>query len=234
MSEQLHELLHQHTVNPAIAPYARENECQLCVSARAASEDEARKLIQPLLAKIRERLKDNVYGCDDDTLEGVTARLLTARKWSMAIAESCTGGAIAARFVNFPGISAILRGGIVSYSNEAKVQELGVSLSTLEMFGAVSEQAAREMVSGVCRKMQTDVGIAVTGIAGPTGGTPAKPVGLVWAALYIRGKIITRRFMFSGERNVIRQRTVVYVIDWLRRELLQATIPGAAARMALS
>lgn len=221
MSEKIHDLLSRYTDNPAIAPYARESECQLCVTVRAANEEQARDMIEPLLVEIHNQLQENVYGSDDDTLEGVTARLLIERKWRLAIAESCTGGAIAARFVNFPGISKIFLYGSVCYSNEAKVRDLDVSLSTLEQFGAVSEQAAREMVSGVCRKTQADIGIAVTGIAGPDGGSAEKPVGLVWAALSLRGDMLTRKFQFAGERNAIRQRSVVYIIDWLRRELIK-------------
>ncbi|NLZ47739.1 MAG: nicotinamide-nucleotide amidohydrolase family protein [Clostridiales bacterium] len=154
-----------------------------------------------------------------DSIEKVVGELLVNKKMTISTAESCTGGLISATLVNYPGISAVLTHGIVTYSNEAKMQLLGVSEKTLEKYGAVSEETAREMVEGLIKLTGTRVGISVTGIAGPGGGSKEKPVGLVYAGLYIDGKVEVKKFNFSGDRQEVRNKTVVAVLQWLRGEL---------------
>ena len=128
------------------------------------------------------------------------ARFLLERKWWIATAESCTGGLVAHTLTNIPGSSAYFRGGVVSYSNEVKMKVLGVKRETLEQYGAVSEQTAREMAEGVKNLMEVDVAVATTGIAGPGGGTPEKPVGLVYIGLATPEGVEVKRFLFNGDR----------------------------------
>jgi len=128
------------------------------------------------------------------------ARALLERKWWIATAESCTGGLLAHTLTNIPGSSAYFRGGVVSYSNEVKMKVLGVKRETLEQYGAVSEQTAREMAEGVKNLMEVDVAVATTGIAGPGGGTPEKPVGLVYIGLATPEGVEVKRFLFNGDR----------------------------------
>lgn len=153
-------------------------------------------------------------------IEEVVGQLLVSKGLTISTAESCTGGLIAATLVNYPGISAVLSEGVITYSNEAKVKLLGVSEGTLSKFGAVSEQTAKEMVLGLIKLTGTRVGISVTGIAGPGGGTEEKPVGLVYAGLYIDGKVEITKFNFSGTRQEIRSKTVIEVLEWLSREIV--------------
>ncbi|RLF33311.1 MAG: damage-inducible protein CinA [Thermoplasmata archaeon] len=128
------------------------------------------------------------------------ARFLLERKWWIATAESCTGGLLAHTLTNIPGSSAYFKGGVVSYSNEVKMKVLGVKRETLEQYGAVSEQTAREMAEGVKNLMEVDVAVATTGIAGPGGGTPEKPVGLVYIGLATPEGVEVKRFLFNGDR----------------------------------
>lgn len=125
---------------------------------------------------------------------------LLERKWWIATAESCTGGLLAHTLTNIPGSSAYFKGGVVSYSNEVKMKVLGVKRETLEQYGAVSEQTAREMAEGVKNLMEVDVAVATTGIAGPGGGTPSKPVGLVYIGLATPEGVEVKRFLFNGDR----------------------------------
>ncbi len=161
-------------------------------------------------------MKDNL---NTQNLEDIVGALLVSKGLTISTAESCTGGLISATLVNYPGISAVLSHGVVTYSNEAKIQLLGVKKETLDRFGAVSEETAKEMVEGLIRLTGTKVGISVTGIAGPGGGTEAKPVGLVYAGLYVNGRVMVKKFNFSGTRQEIRNKTVQSVLEWLRREI---------------
>jgi competence/damage-inducible protein cinA len=155
----------------------------------------------------------------EKAIEEIVGELLVKKELTIATAESCTGGLIAGTLVNYPGISSVFTHGVVTYSNEAKMQLLGVQEKTLESYGAVSEETAAEMVEGLIRLTKARIGISVTGIAGPGGGTAEKPVGLVYAGLYIDGKVSVRRLNFKGGRQEIRNETVVTVLNWLRREI---------------
>lgn len=155
----------------------------------------------------------------ETSLENVIGEMLLNKNMTISVAESCTGGLLAARLVNFPGISAVFMEGVVSYSNESKMNRLGVSGETLKKFGAVSHETAAEMAKGICRTSNTRIGLSTTGIAGPAGGSIEKPVGLVYIGLCIDGIVKTREMDFSGSRQKIREITVITVLDWLRREL---------------
>lgn len=143
------------------------------------------------------------------------AQRLVEQELTLALAESCTGGLIAHRLTNIPGSSAFLNRGYVVYSNQAKAEDLGVDPATLEQFGAVSAETAREMAQGARLKSQTDLGLAVTGIAGPTGATPTKPVGLVYISLATSGDTIVERHLWKGTREQVKNRTALMALKLL-------------------
>lgn len=160
----------------------------------AARVEEARKTVI-------NRLKKHVFACDGDTLEGLVAKSLTERGWTLAVAESCTGGLVTDRLTDIPGSSAFLERSVITYSNAAKTELLGVPADMIEIHGAVSEQTARYMAEGVRRLARTDLGLAITGIAGPTGGSDQKPVGTVYTALADGTETLCRRHAFRWDRR---------------------------------
>ena len=162
-----------------------------------------------------------------EPLEKVVGRLLTEQKLTIALAESCTGGLIAHRLTNVPGSSAYLIGGVVSYANEAKERMLGVSHQTLQEHGAVSEETVREMARGIRRLLQTDVVLAVTGIAGPSGGTPEKPVGLTYIALAAEDLERCERYLWKGERWANKELSAEAALAMLRDYLEARQEPEA-------
>lgn len=169
--------------NPTLAPYAKEGECFLRVTAKAKDEEAADKLCKPLIDEIKRRLGDYVYSVDIESLEELVVKLLNEQGKTLATAESCTGGLLAKRITDIPGSSAVFHMGCVTYANEAKEALLYVPHEILEAHGAVSEETARAMAEGIVRRSGSDLGVGITGIAGPDGGTPEKPVGLIYIAL---------------------------------------------------
>lgn len=170
--------------NPTVAPYAGNGECRVRVSARAKDEATASEMCDRQIEQIRKtEVGEFIYGIDVDSMENALVMHLRERGMTLACAESCTGGLIAKRITDLAGCSDVFLGGCVTYANEAKEKLIGVKHETLEAFGAVSEQTAREMARGVRLALGADVGIATTGIAGPGGGTPEKPVGTVYIAV---------------------------------------------------
>ncbi|MGI9862443.1 competence/damage-inducible protein A [Moorella naiadis] len=217
VEEAVKDLLHGD--NPTVAPLAKPGEVTLRLTARAGNTEAARQLIQPLEAAIRERLGEYIFGIDDETLEGVTGTMLAARRLTLAVAESCTGGLLAHRVTNIPGSSDYFLGGLVTYSNEAKVKFLGVEPEVLAAHGAVSSEVAAAMASGVRRAVGTDIGIGITGIAGPGGGSPEKPVGLVYLGIDFQGRVEVRRELFLGQRESIKWQSTQSALDFLWRSL---------------
>lgn len=207
--------------NPTIAPYAKDGEVTLRLTAMYDKNEPGTDLIGPVEAEIRRRLGDAVYSNDDSSLDEIAARLLIDSRMTLAVAESCTGGMVSSRLTDMPGISEVFDRAIVTYSNRAKMEELGVKKETLDKFGAVSEQTAREMAEGVRRVAGTDLGISVTGIAGPGGGSDAKPVGLVYTALAHRDGTVVKKLDLWGSRSRIRNVTCLHVFDMLRRYFLK-------------
>lgn len=169
--------------NPTLAPYANEGECYLRVTAKAHSQQEADALCQPLIQEIKNRLGGFVYGVDVDSLEALVVDLLAQQGKTLATAESCTGGLLAKRLTDVPGSSQVFHMGVVAYANQVKEKLLGVPHQVLEAHGAVSPETARAMAQGIVRASGSDLGVGITGIAGPEGGTAEKPVGLVYIAL---------------------------------------------------
>lgn len=213
--------------NPTIAPYAKTGEVHLRVTARAKDEKEAREKTAPVVEELYRRFGNAVYTTDaDETLEMALTKLLIKKKYTMTTAESCTGGMIAARMVNAPGVSAVLKSGFITYANEVKEELLGVSHDTLEKFGAVSRETAEEMAEGAVKAAHTDAAVAVTGIAGPDGGTKEKPVGLVYIGVNVRGNVEVREYHFSGSRQKIRESVTAAALTFLREKLLASEERG--------
>ena len=203
--------------NPTSATYAKTAEVHLRITARAGSREEGMALIAPVEKEIKNRFKDAVYTTEEQvSLEMAVADLLKQNHLTMCTAESCTGGMIAARMVNVPGVSGVFMEGMVTYSNEAKMRLLGVREDTLKAYGAVSEETAREMAEGGVNTSGTDLCVATTGIAGPDGGTDEKPVGLVYMACCLRGKTCVRRYQFKGNREKVREQAMMKALDLAR------------------
>jgi nicotinamide-nucleotide amidase len=196
------------------------------VDVEISGEGENELLVDEMLHKARQEiydcLEDYIYGQDEDILESVVGGLLLRNRLTLAVAESCTGGLLGDRVTDVAGSSVYFKEGIVAYSNQAKVRILGVQEETLNQFGAVSRETALEMARGIHRISGADIGMATTGIAGLTGGTPEKPVGLVYIALVWakRGVEICKEFHFSGQRREIKESTVASALDILRRALM--------------
>jgi nicotinamide-nucleotide amidase len=205
--------------NPKIAVLAHGRLCDVKIMAKAESEQRARELIAPVEGQILHRLNGHVYGVDDQTLSGAVHVLLQQSCRTVAVAESCTGGSIAAQLTSVPGSSKSFVGGIVAYGNRVKMDVLGVQEATLDRVGAVSEETAIEMAEGVRTRLHADVGVATTGVAGPSGGTPEKPVGLVWLAIAHAGERRAVRMDFPGDRAAIQERATVAALALLWREL---------------
>lgn len=221
VEDKLLDLIDSQT-NPTIATYAKTGEVHLRVTAKAKDEDEAKKLLKPVVKEIRNRFGDYVYSTkENETLEMAVVRLLKKYELTVTTAESCTGGLIAGRIVNVEGASEVFREGFITYSNKAKWKILDVSKSTLKKYGAVSEQTAKEMATGGVFATDADACVAVTGIAGPDGGTEEKPVGLVYIATYMKDSVSVERYQFKGNRAKVREQSVVKALDLLRRSILE-------------
>lgn len=221
VEEMILDLIDKQT-NPTLATYAKQGEVHLRVTARAATEEEAKKLLKPMVKEIKKRFGEAVYTTDEkETLTDVVVKLLKKHELTVTTAESCTGGLLAGTLVGVPGVSEVFREGFVTYSNKAKRKLLDVSKSTLKKYGAVSAQTAKEMAKGGVFATDADICVAITGLAGPDGATPEKPIGLVYIACYMNDKVHVEEFRFKGDRQKIRERSVVQALDVLRRSILE-------------
>ena len=208
--------------NPTLAPYANEGECYLRVTAKARTHQEADQLCQPLIDEIKRRLGGFVYSVDVDSLEALVVQLLGEQGKTLATAESCTGGLLSKRLTDISGSSAVFHMGVTTYANQAKEQLLGVPHETLEAHGAVSPETARAMAEGIVRASGSDLGVGITGIAGPEGGTPEKPVGLIYIALSDgKNTWVTKRSPIgrSKSREWHRHCAASQALDMVRRYL---------------
>ncbi len=206
--------------NPKIAVLAHDFRVDVKIMAKAAAEEEADRAIAPVEAELRERIGRSIFGVDDETLEGAIVHRLIDRKLTIGTAESITGGGISDALVRVPGASQAFRGGIVAYDDAIKRALLGVDAALLREFGAVSEEVACAMARGACERLETDVAVASTGIAGPGGATAEKPVGLIWIAVATRnGECDVRRFTFPGSRVEIRRRAIMGALNMVWRRL---------------
>lgn len=208
--------------NPTIATYAKTGEVHLRVTATAQDEKEAKKLVKPMVKELKGRFGNHVYTTDSDvTLEKAVVDLLAANKLTACTVESCTGGMLSARLINVPGVSEVFKSGYVTYSNKSKRRLLGIKKSILLKHGAVSEQIAKEMAKTAAVLARADVCVSTTGIAGPDGGTPEKPVGLVYIGCNVCGRVTVKECHFHGNREKIRESTVAAALALLRECILQ-------------
>jgi nicotinamide-nucleotide amidase len=206
--------------NPKIAVLAHDARADVKIMAKCDSPENARALIAPLAHEIEQRLAGYVFGCDDVTLEDAVHSLLQQRGWKVATAESCTGGRVAATLTSRPGSSRSFAGGIVAYDDAVKIATLGVDAGAIAREGSVSEAVARAMARGARERLRTQLAISTTGVAGPTGGTAEKPIGLVWFAIDdASGRSRTQHVHFRGDRDAIQARATVYALGMLWRYL---------------
>ncbi len=206
--------------NPSTTILFKDGQLELHLTAQAQTEAEAQGLLNELAGKLVEVLGDYVYSQRDELLEEVVGKLLKANSATLATAESCTGGLLAGRLTDVPGSSDYFIEGVVSYANEAKIDLLGVSRTLIEEHGAVSELVAEAMARGIRERAGTTLGIGITGVAGPGGGSEEKPVGLVFIALASADECKVRRFIFPGDRQFIRTLAVNAALDLVRRRLM--------------
>ncbi len=219
LETQLLDLIDNQT-DPTLATYAKEGECSLRIASKRATEEEAEHAVDEMLEKVKERVGHYIYSCDDEELAQVVADRLMEQGLTLSSAESCTGGMFASTMTDIPGISQCFDRGLVTYSNQAKMEELGVSAGTLEKFGAVSEQTALEMVEGLKRVSGSDVCISVTGIAGPGGGSEEKPVGLVYIGFSYGDKKICKKIqMRNVNRSWNRHYTLLCMLNVIYRNI---------------
>lgn len=209
--------------NPTIAPYAKTGEVHLRVTARAQNEKEAKSLVKPVVKELERRFSRDIYTTKEEiSLEQAVVDLLLEKKMTVCTIESCTGGMLAARLINVPGVSETFRAGFVTYSNKAKRKVAGVKKKTLQKYGAVSAQTAAEMARGAARAAHADVTVSVTGIAGPDGGSREKPVGLVYIGCCVAGRTAVQEYRFVGNRGKIRESAVSAALTLMRRCILEA------------
>ena len=219
LETQLLDLIDNQT-DPTLATYAKEGECSLRIASKRATEEEAEHAVDEMLEKVKERVGHYIYSCDDEELAQVVADRLMEQGLTLSSAESCTGGMFASTMTDIPGISQCFDRGLVTYSNQAKMEELGVSAGTLEKFGAVSEETALEMVEGLKRVSGSDVCISVTGIAGPGGGSEEKPVGLVYIGFSYGDKKICKKIqMRNVNRSWNRHYTLLCMLKVIYRNI---------------
>ncbi|MDE7352375.1 MAG: competence/damage-inducible protein A [Acetatifactor sp.] len=218
---QIQDLIDAQT-NPTLATYAKTGEVHIRVTASAESRKAAMKLTKPLVKELKARFGNDIYSTEEETtLEKAVADLLQANHLTVTCAESCTGGMLSARLVNVPGVSQVYKAGLVTYSNKAKRKILNVKKSTLHKHGAVSSKTAEEMAKGAAQFAKADVAVAVTGIAGPDGGTEEKPVGLVYIACSVKGEVTVKKYRFSGNRGKIRESAAAAALTLLRSCILE-------------
>ena len=215
-------------VNPTVAPYANHGEVKLRIAARAESEAIARQLIEPVEHQLRQIAGLDYYGADEESLASVVGEHLQTARETLSTAESCTGGGLGQMLTSIPGSSNYFMGGVISYDNQAKIALLGVNAADLAEHGAVSHAIAKQMAAGVRSRLGTTWGLSITGIAGPGGGTAAKPVGLVYIGLAgPQDEIESYEYQFGSfrGRTWIQRLSACTALDQLRRKLLTRSLP---------
>lgn len=217
LEDRLKDLMDQQT-NPTIAPYAKTGEVHLRITAKAANEAEAKKLIQPVCNEVIHRIGEYIYSMNEkETLEESVIQLLKKHGLKLTTAESCTGGLLAGRIIGVSGASNVFDQGVVTYSNKSKRKLIDVNKETLNKYGAVSRQTAKEMAVGAAMAAHADVAVSVTGLAGPGGATKEKPVGLVYIGCYVNEKKFVKECRFHGNRQKIRESSVANALGFVRQ-----------------
>lgn len=205
--------------DPTIATYCEVGEVLIRLTTSGRSGKDCDAVLNAMEQKIRDRLGDYIYSTSGQNLQQTVVQLLKENNKTISAAESCTGGLLSAKITDVSGASQVFNRAIVSYTNIAKMENLNVPEDVLEKYGAVSEETCRYMAEGVRKVSSTDIGVSITGVAGPTGGTPKKPVGLVYIGLSTKDKTEVKKLMLDGNRDKIRELTCKYVLDEVRREL---------------
>lgn len=194
---------------------------RLRINVKAESEEKAEERISEIENQIREKIGEHIFGIGEEILEEITGKMLSEKNLSISIAESCTGGLLSSRITDVSGSSSYFVGGVVAYSNEFKIKFLDVKEETLREFGAVSEETAKQMAEGVRKHFNTDIGISITGIAGPGGGTDKKPVGLVYIGYSDKNITFASKFLFGNFRERNKKRAAQMALEILRKALLK-------------
>ncbi|MBU5293238.1 competence/damage-inducible protein A [Anaerosalibacter bizertensis] len=207
--------------NPTIATYAKQGQVEIQVTGKGKNEKEIDLIIDPLVKEIDKRLGEYIYSYNNESIEEVFFKQLKKNHMTVAFCESCTGGLVSSRFTAIPGASQVFERGIVTYTNNSKIEELNVKESTLKTYGAVSEETAKEMSIGLLNKTNVDMALSITGIAGPTGGTKDKPVGLVYIGLASKDKSYVIKNIFTGSRQDIQNKAANKVFVEGRKYLLE-------------
>lgn len=203
-----------------IATYAKEGIVDIRVVAKGNNKDKVEEALNKAMRKIETKISDYIYSHEDESIEEVVFKMLKERKMKIAFCESCTGGLITSKFTRIPGVSEVFDRAFVTYSNISKMEELNVSKETLEKFGAVSEETALEMAQGLLEKTKVDIALSVTGIAGPSGGSEKKPVGLVYIGICSNNSSKVIKSKFPGDRISIQNRTYLKAFNELRKFIL--------------
>jgi len=218
VEDKLHDLM-ESLSNPTLAPYAKDGEVMLRLTAKAASKQEAERLMAPVLAKVRETLGDLIYGIDTGSLENTALELLAQRGLTLAVAESCTGGLLSKRLTDVPGASRVFLGGVVTYSNRSKTELLGIDPGLIERKKAVSREVALAMADGIRARLGADIGIGITGIAGPDGDGSGIEPGTIFVALTTAGGSFCRDVFLHYDRDRTRTSGTHHALDMIRRHL---------------
>ena len=218
VEDKLHDLMLE-LENPTLAPYAKEGEVMLRVTAKAATVEESEALIAPVLEKVREMLGDYIYAIDEDSLESVVLRILKEKNLTLAVAESCTGGLLQKRITDIPGASKAFSGGVVTYADKTKTSLIGVPAELIKTEGVVSAPVARAMAEGVKEKIGADFGIGITGVAGPASDERGDEIGTVFVSLSAFDHTYCRELHLGADRNRVRIMAVNHALDMLRRYL---------------
>lgn len=219
IEEKLSDLIRNQS-DPSLALYAKPFEVELRITTKKSDRDLAKNILDQMENKIRSLLGEYIYGIDNQTLEEVVVEMLLQKGLKVSVAESCTGGLICNKLTNVPGASNVFDRGFITYSNEAKVKELGVSEETLKNFGAVSHEVAKQMAQGALKNSLADIAISTTGIAGPTGATETKPVGLVYIGVATKNYVESFEFRFSGDRLRIKESASKAALNILRKTII--------------
>ncbi len=218
VNERIKEIMEKD--NPQVGLRVTPEGVNISIMVKAGSEIMAEEILEKTEEEVNSRLGDHVYAVDENTMEKVVGMLLTVNKLTLSVAESCTGGLISHRITNVPGSSNYFLMSVVTYSNESKIKELGVEEKLIKEQGAVSGEVCEAMARGIRKKADSDIGIAVTGIAGPGGGSVEKPVGLVFVGIATKDKTKVEKHQFSGSRQTIKFRASQVALDLVRRYIL--------------
>ncbi len=221
LEEKLLDLIETH-INPSIATYSKDGQVDIRLTVKANNELLAEKMLADLQVKIEERINNYIYGYDEDCLEKVVLNLAKKLNIKIGFCESCTGGLVTSMLTKLSGASTILDRSIVTYSDASKIDEVNVDKDTLEVYGAVSEETAIQMAKGLLKKSLVDIAVSVTGIAGPTGGSLEKPVGLVYICIATKYDCLVFKSLFKGNRESIQLRTANTVFNLIRKHLLNS------------